>query len=509
MSLNRTIAAVSTPYGRGGIAVIRVSGDDAVNIANKMFHPKNGKALFDQRERVSVYGDILFGNEVIDDGIAVIFKAPRSYTGEDTVEISCHGGILLTERVLSSVLACGAVSAEAGEFTKRAFINGRLELSKAEAVIGLIDAQTDAQLKLAASHASGVLKNTVEEYRQELLNIVSSAYVCIDYPDEDLEELDTTEMEKRLSDLLEKMKKTLSTYGEGKAVCEGIDTVILGKPNAGKSSLLNRLLGEERAIVTDVAGTTRDLIEEKLSIGRIILNICDTAGIRDTEDKVERIGVERALERAEKAELVLAVFDGSRPIDDEDMRLGEDICRLLNENTQKKSIVLINKSDKFSGFQSISCGKCGNSEPEEPKPKRRGNSPKVELNESGFDRWKLENSVLGGLEDKVREDMKILEISAIGGEGIEELKNTIEKMFVSGELDYSSVAVIANARQYASLASSKEAVERAIEALKNGYGADICGMDIEDAISHLGEIDGRTVTEDITDQIFHRFCVGK
>ena len=341
--LNKTIAAVSTPYGRGGIAVIRISGDEAVAVAERMFSTRCGKKLSETPSRYSVYGDIVDNGTVIDDGMAVIFRAPGSYTGEDIVEISCHGGILLTEKVLSLCFASGAVPAEAGEFTQRAFINGKIDLSKAEAVIGLIDAESEHQLKLNVSHAQGVMKRCIDGYISRVTRLISSVYVCIDYPDEDLEDVGTAEMIESLELLSAEMKKTLDTYREGRAVNEGISTVILGKPNAGKSSLLNRLLGMERAIVTDVAGTTRDTIEEKALIGRVMLNICDTAGIRETEDTVERIGVERALNKAEEADLIIAVFDGSRPLDDEDKRLMAVVNNLWKMG--KSIVVALNKSD--------------------------------------------------------------------------------------------------------------------------------------------------------------------
>lgn len=494
MTADKTVAAVSTAYGRGGIAVIRISGNAAIDVAGKMFCPKSGRALSETEDRRAVYGDIICSGEKLDDGIAVVYRAPRSYTGEDMVEISCHGGILLTEKVLSAVFECGAEPAGAGEFTQRAFINGKLDLSKAEAVIGLIDAQTDEQLKLSASHTSGVLRKKVEEYRGELLELVSSVYVCIDYPDEDLEAVDGDEMRSRLASLLETMNRTLATYREGRAINEGINTVILGKPNAGKSSLMNCLLGQERAIVTDIAGTTRDTIEEKLVLGKIVLNICDTAGIRASDDAVERIGVDRALKKAEEAELLIVVFDGSRAIDEEDVEIGAHICSMMSENNAEiKVIPVVNKSD-LNG-----CGNGG----------KRGNSQENTGDGAVFTDEELIEKVFGKMSPELKSGLEVIQISAVSGEGIDELKKTIENAYIRGDIDYSSVAVLANARQHSSLASACAAVERALAALESGFGADVCGLDLEQAISYLGEIDGRTVTELITDQIFHRFCVGK
>lgn len=476
--LNRTIAAVSTPYGRGGIAVIRISGDGAVSVAERIFSTGCGKPLSQLPARYSVYGDIHDNGEVIDDGMAVVFRAPASYTGEDTVEISCHGGILLTEKVLSLCFAAGAVPAEAGEFTQRAFINGKLDLSKAEAVIGLIDAESEHQLKLNVSHAQGVMKRCIDGYVSRVTRLISSVYVCIDYPDEDLEEVGAEEMIASLDSLCNDMKKTLDTYREGRAVNEGINTVILGKPNAGKSSLLNRLLGEERAIVTDIAGTTRDTIEEKALVGRVMLNICDTAGIRETEDTVERIGVERALAKAETADLIIAVFDGSRPLDGEDMRLIETVRTQWKMG--KTVLVALNKSDLDRTVTArelqvaLFGGECGNYD--------------------GQERTAVCRIIADG---RAAED------------GIDSLKNAIEEMFICGNIDYNSVAVISNARQYNAMKTALDAVNRAKNALTDGFSPDVCGLDLETALACLGEIDGRGVTEAVTDDIFHRFCVGK
>lgn len=475
--LNRTIAAVSTPYGRGGIAVIRISGDEAVEIAERVFSTACGKPLSEIPSRYSVYGEIVDNGTVIDDGMATVFRAPASYTGEDTVEISCHGGILLTEKVLSLCFAAGAVPAEAGEFTQRAFINGKLDLSKAEAVIGLIDAESEHQLKLNASHAQGVMKRCIDGYMSRITRLISSVYVCIDYPDEDLEDVGVEEMIESLTSLSADMEKTLDTYREGRAVNEGIRTVILGKPNAGKSSLLNRLLGEDRAIVTDIAGTTRDTIEERLLLGRIMLNICDTAGIRETDDKVERIGVERALEKAEAADVVLAVFDRSSPLDIEDRALITQVKKLWKMG--KTVIAVANKSDDTWGFTTS----------------------------------ELEGAIFGATdEERIAEsdnEYQVYAVSALTGEGIEDLKRGIEERFASGEIDYNSVAVVSNARQYNAMKNAFDAVNRAKSTLLGGFSPDVCGLDLETALACLGEIDGRGVTEAVTDDIFHRFCVGK
>ena len=465
---NTTVAAVSTPYGRGGISVIRISGEDAISVAQKVFKPVGGRALSDISSNYAVYGNIYAAvasekavPEKIDDGMAVVFRAPRSYTGEDTVEISCHGGILLTEKILSAVFSAGAFPAGPGEFTQRAFLNGKLDLSEAEAVIGLIDAESEEKLRLSASHASGVLKRRIESIYNDIMRLLSSVYVGLDYPEEDLEEVSDGEFLSSLKEIYGELCKTLSTYREGKAVSEGVKTVLLGKPNTGKSSLLNALLGEKRAIVTAIPGTTRDIIEEKVNIGKILLRLSDTAGIRESDDEVERIGIEMAKERAAEAELIIAVFDLSSPVDSEDEALIKELCELISAG--KSVILALNKCET----------------------------------EARFDE--------GALPKKV----PCVKISAKTGEGLKALKKAIEGLFISGDIDYSNTAVIANARQFSAIESAREAVGRAIDARLSGVMSDTCGLDLEKALESLGQVDGRSVAADLTDAIFHNFCVGK
>ncbi len=458
---NNTVAAISTPYGRGGISVIRISGNNAISIAEKVFFPASGKPISEIRSNYTVYGKIFAGKEKIDDGMVTVFRSPRSYTGEDTVEISCHGGILLTEKILSAVFSAGADPAGPGEFTQRAFLNGKLDLSEAEAVIGLIDAESDEKIRLCASHTSGVLKRRTDEIYNEITRLLSSVYVSLDYPEEDLEEVKDEEFISSLENIYGKLCKTADTYREGKAVSEGIKTVLLGKPNTGKSSILNALLGENRAIVTAVPGTTRDIIEEKVNIGKVILKLSDTAGLRKSADEVEQIGIGKALEKANEADLIIAVFDLSQPADDEDFAMIKEIEHFVSEG--KPVIVTLNKCE----------------------------------NEIRFDERILTFAV-----PSVR-------ISAKNGEGLDTLKKTIEELFIKGEVDYNTTAVIANARQFSAVSGAKEAVSRAIEAFKEGIYADTCGIDLEKALEMLGQVDGRSVAGDITDAIFHNFCVGK
>ena len=453
--MNETIAAISTPYGRGGIAVIRISGSEALEIVGKVFHPSSGRSLTEYKANQAIHGAIIKDTKVIDDGICTIFRAPRSYTGEDVVEISCHGGILLTERVLEAVFEAGARAAGPGEFTRRAFCAGKLSLTQAEAVGMLIDAVSDDQITLAAAQERGLFREKANELYEKLKTIVTNIYATIDFPDEDLSELTIDEIENSLLGLKEELTTLRESYDSARAVTEGIKTVIVGKPNTGKSSLLNRLLGRDRAIVTNIAGTTRDTLEETIHVGHVMLRLVDTAGIHETNDEVEQIGVDRSIKALEEAELILAVFDGSEKLDKEDEEL---ISKLRKYSATKLGI--INKSDLG------------------------GNTPLP------FDR--------------------VLKISAKTGEGIEELKKEIENLFAVGDIDkLASNAAVLSARQNASVARALGYITSALETLKSGLTPDTAGLELESALSELSELDGRKVSEEIVDGIFHRFCVGK
>jgi len=461
MTFPTTIAAIATPYGRGGIATLRISGSDAIAVADRIFRPKNQKPLFKTESNRIVYGDIVYNSVVIDDGMAAVFRAPHSYTGEDTVEISCHGGILITETVLTAILSEGATQAGPGEFTKRAFINGKLTLTEAEAVIDLIDSETEDQMKLARQHTSGVLSSVLSELYQDLLALVSQTYVYADYPDEDLTDLSPLELRESLVSIRTRISDLLMTYTAGHAIADGIYTVVAGKPNTGKSSLMNALLGRERAIVSDIAGTTRDYLEEKATVGKIRLILVDTAGIHAADDEIERIGITRSVEALDKAELVLAVFDASLSCSDEDLEFIHAIDRLT-----VPKIAILNKND-------------------------------LDHDESESYRQHLTGFT------------QSLSLSAKNKQGIEELKAAVESLFVSGNIDYSQTAILSNARQKSTLQRAQTALDHAIIALDNGFTQDIAGLDIENAMSALGDADGRTITGDIVDSIFHRFCVGK
>ena len=462
-----TIAAISTPFGRGGIAVIRISGENALNVAGKMFIPACGCDLREAKGGQALYGKIVSEGEFIDDGIATVFLAPKSFTGEDTVEISCHGGILLTERVLKTAFDNGAVQAQAGEFSQRAFLNGKISLSEAEAIIGLIDAENEEKMKLSASHSAGVLKKRCDEIYGEIMRLVSAVYVRLDYPEEDLADVSDEELLASLKHIYGDLSALEATYRHGKAVAEGVKTALIGKPNAGKSSILNALVGEDRAIVTPIAGTTRDIIEEKVNAGRVILRLFDTAGIREGADEVEKIGIERAIKKADEAELIIAVFDTSAPLDEQDRQVLDLTRKSLNGG--KCVIFALNKSD------------CSDSDMSE----------------------------ILALADGSGKNGSVCTVSALTGEGIEDIKKLAEAFFCEREINYHGEAVLANARQFSAVCAAKNAIGRAIDALENSFSSDVCGLDLEMALAAIGELDGRAVSSEITDTIFHNFCVGK
>ena len=457
-----TVAAISTPRGFGGIAVIRISGDRAIEIADRMFSAD--KPLEKTESNRAVYGKIYLTEpsgerRCVDDGIAVVFRAPRSFTGEDTVEISCHGGVLVSDTVLRAAFAAGAAPAGAGEFTRRAFINGKLSLTEAEALSSLLTAATDSQLRLARGGMSGALSDGLEKIYSGLLEVSTAIRAKIDFPEEDLAELSDTEIEEGIGAALAKINSLAATYKTGRAVAIGVPTVICGGTNAGKSSLYNKMVGDEAAIVTDIEGTTRDIISETVSFGGVTLKLFDTAGLRDTNDRVERIGVERARDAMKKAELIIAVFDGSRP-------LGEQGEININEieSSGARVIAVINKSDLAR-------------HPDADRIKER-------------------------FADTV-------ELSAESGEGVDRLAKLISEIFLDEGLDLQNDAVVANERQYGALAVAAELLREAEAALRFGVAVDAVCSDIERAMEAIAEIDGREVGEDIVASIFSKFCVGK
>lgn len=455
-----TIAAVSTPRGKGGVALLRVSGEDALRIADAVFLPKNGNRLSGAEPRRAIYGRILDETgAVIDDGLATVFRAPASFTGEDTVEICCHGGILLTETVLTALLAAGARPAGAGEFTKRAFLNGKLDLSAAEALGNLLEAQTRSQLTLAHTGMRGKTGARCRELYEALRRILASVYVTIDYPDEDLADMSRDEIAAAFADCAKSLRALADTYRTGHAVAEGIRTVICGKPNVGKSSLFNRLVGRDAAIVTDVEGTTRDVLTATASAGRVTLNLADTAGLHETADRVEQIGVERARDELAQAELILAVFDGTGEPDENDRNL----IGVLQE--QPGTVIAVCNKTEGRGCT--------------VPPAWEGLFPHT------------------------------VAVSAGTGEGMPALCGLIEQLFTDGTIDLSEDAVLTGARQHAATLRALAAVTDAADALAAGYPIDACCTDAEHAMAALAEIDGRAVSEDIVGEIFSHFCVGK
>ena len=457
--MNDIIAAISTPMGRGGVAVIRISGDGALDVGDKLFRPKSGRRVSELDGGRAVYGSIIKDGREIDDGIATVFRAPRSYTGEDIVEVSCHGGILITEKVLEAALEAGARQATAGEFTRRAFVNGKLTLQRAEAIGMLIDAENDEVLSLASRRQSELFDRAARQLYEDVKEILTGIFAECDFPDEDLSGMSVSEIVSRLEEVRDRLNELGGSYEAVRAVSEGISTVLCGKPNSGKSSLLNALCGHERAIVTDVAGTTRDTVSVTVRSGRVLLRLTDTAGIHETSDEVERLGIERAERELDSSELILAVFDLSREIDDDDRRL----ISLLSDKRQTK-LALLNKSDSVE---------------------------------------RLDISSISGVFDHC------IRVSARTGDGLDKLHALIAELFDAGRIDFDSQAVLLNARQNAAASRAKASIESALEAITAGLPLDTAGLDLEAALGALGELDARQVGEDVVNAVFSRFCVGK
>ena len=453
-----TIAAISTARGKGGVAMIRISGDEALSVAERVFRSPSIKG--EPIPRKCYYGELIRDGQPIDDVTLTYFKAPNSYTGEDVCEICCHGGLYVTQAVLEAVLSSGAKMAGPGEFTRRAYINGKLTLSRAEAVGAVIDATNDAQLRLSSSLMRGTLSNKLMEIKGVMLDLIARAYATIDYPDEDIEERDRDEFMSALLCIKNELLTLKKSYRATKAVTEGVKTAIIGRPNAGKSSLYNLLSGESLAIVTSIAGTTRDVIENTVSVGDVTLRLADTAGIRDTEDEVEKIGVSRAKDKLTESELVLAVFDASETENDEDLFV-------LESASEKSAVAIINKCDK-------------------------------------------DRKMSQAFENKIAEKIKrVVYISAETGEGLFDLSKNLRNMYALDEIDISNDGVVANARQLSSVVNALERVENAFSELNLGATPDIVCFSLENALSELEMIDATMVTEEIVDRIFSRFCVGK
>ena len=451
--MSKTIAAISTPLGVGGISVIRISGDDAVLIADKVFRGK--KPLSAAASHTLHYGYAVDENgQKIDEVLAAVMLSGRSFTGEDTVEISTHGGMLAPKNVMRALLFAGASPAEGGEFTKRAFLNGRIDLSQAEAVIDIINAKTDLASKNALSQAGGSLRDGIEKIRKALVELAAAIQVLIDYPDEDLNDLSTEEILSRTLDAKDAVSSLLETAGSGRVLSEGILTAIVGKPNVGKSSLLNCLSHEESAIVTEIAGTTRDIVKETVDLDGVPLRLLDTAGIRETQDAVEKIGVTRSLLAIEEADLIFLMLDAETSITDEDIKILED-------TKDKNRIILINKTDLYE--------------------------PDFELS---------------------KEDT-VINVSAKTGKGTDEIAAILKKRYKLGDIGKNDSCVVTNLRHVSALSRAKDALCRMKNALLSNTPTDLVTIDLNMAIDSLGEITGACVSEDIVSEIFHNFCVGK
>ena len=457
---NKTVAAISTPPGKGGVALIRISGDDALKVASKVFRAASGKEVDKLPSRYSAYGKIIGDGKAIDDGIITLYRAPASFTGEDTAEICCHGGSLVTRRVLEACFLAGAYPAPAGEFTRRAYINGKLTLSESEAIGDLLDAKTDSQLSLARNGLSGKLSREIERLYSEMTRLVSSVYVLVDYPEEDLAPLSESELSDSLGALSDDLGRLCSGYRTAEVIHDGIRTVICGAANTGKSSLYNALCGAERAIVTDIEGTTRDTLTSEVALGDILLCLSDTAGLRESEDTVEKIGIERSRKAIEDAELVLCVFDTSRPLSDEDRA----VLEILSAYPEKCKIALLNKSDLEERCE-------------------------TELITKAFEHT--------------------VSISAKLGEGTDKLAALVRELFITEKIDIEKDAILQNARQYANARAALSAIDDARAAIAGGLPADMAACDIERAMQAIGEIDGQSVSEDVVANIFSKFCVGK
>ena len=451
-----TIAAISTPRGEGGIGIIRISGDKSFEILDKIFNTKNPNR--DLGFYKFNYGFIHDNGKIVDEVMAVRMKAPKTYTCEDVVEINCHGGHLISEKVLELVLKNGARHAEQGEFTKRAFMNGRIDLSQAEAVMDIIQGKTEKSISLSLEQLRGDLRDKIGSFKKALLDVTAHVNVVLDYPEEGIDDPLPSNLRENLENVYAEADRLISSYDKGKKIKEGIKTVIAGKPNVGKSTLLNSLLKEERAIVTHIPGTTRDVIEEIINIKGIPLVLTDTAGIRKTEDIVENIGVEKSKKFIENADLVLLVLDASRELESEDREVIEEI-----QNNNKKTIVLLNKIDL---------------------------ERKIELDEFG-----LEN---------------ILEISAKDNIGIEDMEERIYSYIVEERVeDSSEKLIITNIRHKTALEKTKDAIRNIFETIDSGMPMDLISVDLKEALDSLSEITGEISSEDILDHVFGNFCVGK
>lgn len=471
---NTTIAAISTAMSDAGIGIVRMSGPDAFAIADRVYKGKRDKKLSDQQTHTIHYGYVVDKERMIDEVLVMLMKGPHSYTGEDTVEINCHGGVYVVKRILELLIERGARPAEPGEFTKRAFLNGKLDLSQAEAVGDLISSRNQYALESSLNHLKGNIKNKISELRSEIIYHTAFIESALDDPEHINVDGYGEKLRKCVDGLMKQIRDLIETYDNGRMIREGIRTVILGKPNAGKSSLLNALLGEERAIVTEIAGTTRDILEEHINLKGISLNVIDTAGIRDTEDVVEKIGVERARDYAERADLILYVIDASMPLDDNDRKILQIIQK-------KKSVILLNKSDLDVVVQE--------------------EDVKNEYFASNLSEYKEE--------DLENFHIPVISVSVKENKGIYVLENTLNHLFYAGNLSFNDEICITNIRHKTALQDAFSALERVMESIDSGMPEDFYSIDLLDAYESLGSITGEAVGEDLVNEIFCKFCMGK
>ncbi len=459
MFIDDTIAAIATAPGEGGIGIIRLSGSRSLEVCESIFKSKFNKKINDYAPRTLVYGSILDGENIIDEVLVAYMKGPNSYTAEDVIEINCHGGFISVKRILELILSKDVRLADAGEFTKRAFLNGRIDLSQAEAVIDVIKAKTSTSHMVAQSQLEGTLANKIKNLRMNVTEVLAHLEVSIDFSEEDVEEITYKTLKEKGIELRDEIKKLYDSAESGKILRDGLKTVIIGKPNVGKSSLLNKILKEERAIVTDIAGTTRDIIEEFVNIKGIPLKIVDTAGIRETDDVVEKIGVEKSKESLQSADLVIIVLDYSKKLSNEDVEILEKI-------KNKKTIVLLNKIDLEKN---------------------------IEIEE---------------IEKYVDKDF-IIEISALKEIGIDKLQDKIENMVYKGSVSNSSDLMITNSRHKDALSKAYESINDALIAIDDNIPYDFIEVDFKNVWDYLGYINGDTIKEDLLDTIFANFCIGK
>ena len=451
-----TIAAISTGQAAGGIGIVRISGENALNIADRIFKSVSGLKLNELSGYRAALGTVFLEEKPVDEAIATVFRAPKSYTGEDVVELSCHGGLYVTRQVLRAALSAGAVAAEPGEFTKRAFLNGKMDLTKAEAVMSIISAQGEQAKAAALGTLDGLLYRKISGISGELKGLAASLAAWVDYPDEEIEDLPDDKILSVLENAASSLSDLIARFDSGRAVLEGVDTAIVGKPNVGKSTLMNLLTGTEKSIVTEIAGTTRDIVEETAVVGGVVLRLCDTAGLRETDDKVESIGVARAKQKLETATLILAVFDASAPLEEQDKALFP-LCK------EKHAIAIVNKTDLPT---------------------------------------KLDTKILDIVFNKV------VYISAKENNGLQSLEQAIAEVLGTAAFD-SSAATLMNERQLACCSAALDAVKEAHDALSSGVTRDAVQVCVDSAIESLGTLTGERATESVVNEIFSRFCVGK